>query len=89
MLVAGVISEVLISEADAEKLRELQNTIQTETLAFPYYLSYDEEDVLTDTSGETDTIPDKDKVIQYLEDEFTEFDRSLMVEPDDGEFGAI
>jgi hypothetical protein len=89
MYVAEVISEVLITEAEAEKLRELQNTIQQEISVFPYYLYYDESDILIDTGEDTDTTSDREDVIKYLEDEFTEFDESLITGSDDSVFGEI
>jgi hypothetical protein len=88
-LVAGAISRVLITEAEAEKLRELRSASQPETPMFPYYPHYDDSDALIDTRGEADTTQNNEDVIKYLEDEFAEFDENLMIESDDTEFGAI
>ncbi len=89
MLVAEIISELLITEIEAEKLRELRSAIQSEALIFPYDDDYDDADVLIDVSRGTDTRADNEKVIKYLEDNFAEFDDGPMIESDDSEFGAI
>ena len=89
-LVAGIISELLITEAEAEILRELRSAIQSEAMVFPYDDNYDDADVLIDVSGRTDTTTaDDEKIIKYLEDNFAEFDDGPMIESDDSEFGAI
>lgn len=90
MLVAGVISEVLITEAEAEKLKSLSGTAQPGIPVFPYYYHYgDDDEDLIDTNSDTDTVLDDEDVIKYLEDEFAEFDKDPMMESDDGEFDAI
>jgi len=81
-LVAGIISELLITEAEAQKLKELKSAVQPETLVFPYGYHYDDDD-------DANTTLDSKEVIQYLEDKLAEFDEGSMMESDDGEFGAI
>lgn len=88
-LIAGIISELLITEAEAEKLKELRNAIQPETLVFPYGYNYDDADVLIDMSEDTSAAPGYKEIIKYLEDEFAELDEDPMMESDDSEFGAI
>ena len=84
VLVAGAISKVLITEAEALELRKLKNFIQSETLTVPYY-HYD--DVLVDMNGETSGTEDEEDIIQFLlENEFVEFDENPMMESDGSEF---
>jgi hypothetical protein len=86
VLVAGVISEVLISEEEAAKLKKLRSFIQSETLMLPHY--YD--DVLVDMSEEASGTEDDEGFIQFLlENGFVEFDESSMVESDVNEFGTM
>ena len=88
--VTGIISELLITEADAEKLKELRNAIQPEIQVFPYGYHYDDDDdILINVGEDTDAASDDKEIIQYLEDEFAEFDEDPMMESDDSEFGAI
>lgn len=87
--VTGIISELLITEADAEKLKELRDAIQPEIQVFPYGYHYDDDDVLIDVSEDAGAASDDKEIIRYLEDEFAEFDEDPMMESDDSEFGAI
>ncbi len=81
MLVAGIISKVLISEAEAAELKKLKNFIQSETLV----LQYQHDDILVDTGWEAASTEDDEGVIQFLlENEFAEFDDSTVVETDIG-----
>jgi hypothetical protein len=84
--VAGIISNVLITEAEAEELKKLESIAQLETLTLPNYY-YD--DVLMDIGDEVSGAGDDEGVIQYLENEFAEFGESPMIEPDDSEFGTM
>ena len=86
MLVTGVISRVLLTEAEAEKLKELGGAVQPETPMFPHIYRYGAADVLIDVSEDTDTVLNGKDVIQYLEDRFTRFDESL-IGIDDSELG--
>ncbi len=88
-LIAGIISELLITAVEAEKLRELRSAIQSEAAIFPYDDHYDDADILIDVSEGTDTTAGKEEIIKYLEDNFAEFDGGPMIESDDSEFGAI
>lgn len=84
VLVAGVISKVLITEAEALELRKLKNFVQSETLTVPYY---HDDDVLVDMSGETSGTEDEEDIIQFLlENEFAEFDENPVIESDGSEF---
>ena len=89
IFLAGVVSELLITEAEAEKLRELGSAIQSETFVFPYDYHYDNADALIEVNEGTDTTVDDEEVIQYLEDRFVEFDEGPVIESDYGEFGEI
>ncbi|MFC1716468.1 anti-sigma factor family protein [Candidatus Poribacteria bacterium] len=88
-LVAEIISELLITEIESEKLLELRSAIQSEAMIFPYDDNYDDADVLIDVSGDADAKADDEKIIKYLEENFAEFDDGPMIESDDSEFGAI
>jgi hypothetical protein len=89
VLVAGIISEVLITEVEAAELEKLKAFIQSETLTLPYYY-YDDDDVLADTTGEVRGTEDDEGVIEFLlENEFVEFDESPMIESDGTEFGTM
>lgn len=88
-LVTGIISELLITEADAEKLEELRNALQPEIQVFPYGYHYDDDDDLINVGEDADGASDDKEIIRYLEDEFAEFDEDPMMESDDSEFGAI
>jgi hypothetical protein len=84
VLVAGVISKVLITEAEALELRKLKNFIQSETVTVSYYQG---DDVLVDMSGEMSGTEDEEDIIQFLlENEFAEFDESPVMESDGSEF---
>jgi|GEM_PF-1883062 len=83
VLVAGIISKVLITEAQAAELEKLERFTQSELLTLPYH--YD--DVLVDMSGDVSGTEDDSGIIQFLlESEFAEFDENTMVESDDSEF---
>ena len=88
-LVTEVILETLFTEAEAEKLKDLESAVQLGTPILPYYYHDSDDEDLTGTDSDTDTILDGEDVIKYLEDEFEEFDRDIMMESDDGEFGSI
>ena len=89
-LVTGVILEALFTEAEAEKLKGLESAIHLETPIFPYYYhDSDDEDLTGIEDSGTDTVLDGEDVIKYLEDEFAESDRDIMIESDDGEFDPI
>jgi hypothetical protein len=86
VLVAGIISRVLITEAEAAELEKLRSFTQSETLTVPYY--YD--DVLVDMNGDASGTEDDIGIIQFLLDsEFAEFDESPTVESDDSEFDTM
>ena len=87
ILVAGIISETLITEAEAAELRKLKSFVQSEALTLPYY---QEEDAFTYTDGESSNLDDNEEFIKYLlESEFAEFDESPIIESDGIEFGAM
>ncbi len=87
-LVAGIISEVLITEAEVAKLKELKNFTQSEPLTLSYY--YDDDYGLADLNGETNGTGDDEEIIQFLlESEFAEFEESSMIESDGSEFGSM
>lgn len=81
-LVVGLISRVLITEAEAAKLKELRNFTQPETLTAEYH--YDE--ILAETSWEASPTEDDEGFIQFLLDnEFAEFDDNTVVESEIGD----
>ena len=87
VLVAGIISEMLITEEEAAELRKLKSFIQSEAITIPYY---QEDDVVTYAEGELTSSEDAEEVIKYLlESEFVEFDQNPIIESDGIEFGAM
>lgn len=86
--VAGIISNTLITEAEAQKLKELSSTDQTEVPVFPYSYQYDDENP-GETSDKAEVKADKEDVIQFLQEKFKDYDENLMEESDESIFGAI
>jgi len=79
LLVAGLISEVFITDAQAE---ELKNLSQLETLTTPYQY-YD--DIMIDTDTEASSSEGKGELIEsLLEDEFIDFGE-MPIESDEDE----
>ena len=91
-LVAGIISDVLITDAELAELEKLKSFILSEDPALAY--QYDEDvinytDDLGDGVRETET-QDNEGIIKFLlENGFMEFDEATGIESDSGEFGAM
>jgi hypothetical protein len=87
VLVAGMISEVLITEVEAAELKKLDIFTRSETLTPPYY--YHDSDSLIDTTGEAGDTQDDEGFIQFLENKLSEFGENPMIESEDVEFETI
>ena len=93
-LIAGIISDALITDAEVKELEKLKSFIQSEdpSLAYQYY--EDITDYTAELSSETQTqkaeTGDKDDIIQFLlENGFVEFEEATIIESDSGEFGSM
>jgi hypothetical protein len=93
-IIAGIISDILITDAEVKELEKLKNFIQSEdpALAYQYY------DGVTDYPGELDEemqkqkldIQDREEIIQFLlENGFVEFEEATITESDSDEFGSM
>lgn len=92
VLIAGMISEMLITDAELAELEKLKSFIQSEYPA----LSYQYYDDVIGYAGDLDEEPreteteDNEGIIQFLlENGFAEFDEATIMESDSGEFGAM
>ena len=92
VLIAGMISEMLITDAELAELENLKSFIQSEDLA----LSYQYYDDVIGYAGDLDEEPreteteDNEGIIQFLlESGFAEFDEATIIEFDSAEFGAM
>ncbi len=87
VIVAGMISKMLITEAEAAELDKLRKFIQSEVLIPPHYDGYD---ILVNTSEESKSTEDEEGVIQFLlEGEFAEYGDNPIIEPDVADLGAM
>jgi len=88
VIVAGMISRMLISEAEAAELEKLRNFIQSEVLIPPHYGADDIPINITEESRSTEE--DDEGVIQFLlEGEFAEYGDNPIIEPDVADLGAM
>ena len=87
ILIAGMISEVLITEAEAAELRKLRSFIQSDTLTFADYEYYE---ILAGMRGEASGSEEDGGYIDFLlENGFEEFGDSSTEGSDSGELGAL
>jgi len=87
VIVAGMISEMLISEAEAAELDKLRNFIQSEVLIPPHY---GEDDIMISITEESSSVEDDKGAIQFLlESEFAEYGDNPVIESDIAELGAM
>jgi hypothetical protein len=88
VIVAGMISRMLISEAEAAELDKLRNFIQSEVLIPPHY---GEDDIMINITEESRSAEEDDEgVIQFLlESEFAEYGDNPVIESDIAELGAM
>jgi hypothetical protein len=76
-LVAGLISQVLITDSEAVELKKLKNFIQSDVLT----LQYNYDDVLDDLNSEIKSKSNEEGVIEFLlENEFVEFSEGSMMD---------
>ena len=93
-LVAGIISDVLITDAELAELEKLKSFIQSEDPALAYQFYDDVTDYTAELGSETQTqkteTEDKEDIIQFLlENGFVEFEEATIIESDSGEFGSM
>lgn len=93
-IIAGIISDVLITEAEVKELEKLKSFIQSEDPAFAYQYYDDVTDYTGELTKETQTrktdTGDKEEIIQFLlENGFVEFEEATIIESDSGEFGSM
>jgi hypothetical protein len=87
VIVAGMISKMLITEAEAAELDKLRNFIQSEVLIPPHY---GEDDIMINITEESSSAEDDDGVIQFLlESEFAEYGDNPVIESDIVDLGAM
>ena len=87
VIVAGMISKMLITEAEAAELDKLRNFIQSEVL-IP--LHYGEDDIMINITEESSSAEDDEGVIQFLlESEFAEYGDNPVIESDIADLGAM
>lgn len=88
VIVAGMISKMLITEAEAAELDKLRNFIQSEVLIPPHY---GEDDIMINITEESrSTEEDDEGVIQFLlEGEFAEYGDNPVIESDIVDLGAM
>lgn len=87
VIVAGMISKMLITEAEAAELDKLRNFIQSEVLIPPHY---GEDDIMINITEESSSAEDDEGVIQFLlESEFAEYDDNPVIESDFADLGAM
>ncbi len=87
VIVAGMISRILISEAEAAELDKLRNFIQSEVLIPSHY---GEDDIMINITEESSSAEDDEGVIQFLlESEFAEYSDNPVIESDIADLGAM
>ncbi len=87
VIVAGMISKMLITEAEAAELDKLKNFIQSEVLIPPHY---GEDDIMINITEESSSVEDDEGVIQFLlESEFAEYSDNPVIESDIVDLGAM